>query len=187
MNKSPISINPNDTQEQTALITLKTGSWSHSKASFHVEEVKIPFNSILEQLCSGFLSKDCTIEQVDLVYDTLSVMQKNIGEAVKIVEEIHEAIKPNGVLHEDVAAEYDSITTKIDETTHIQQANQDLSKYISEIKDNSFLVSLYQEDDEVFLPIPEKIMEQLNLKIGDEIGFEQQENGVIILRKHLPT
>lgn len=45
------------------------------------------------------------------------------------------------------------------------------------------IVDLIWEDGECIMPIPDEIMEEMGLEIGDELEFIDNKNGTITLRK----
>lgn len=168
-----------DSNKNSVFITTQT--MDREKNNMIVES-KTEFSALLDDLQSQYLSKDAPIDQINQVYDILSHMQIQIQKKMDVIQNIHSSIDPE-VNPDDVQTPIEQSESTLDEPAYVHASLKDLSENITQLSDNSYLVSTYQEGDEVFLPLPNKVMEQLSLKEGDELSFTQHDDGSIILQK----
>jgi len=168
-----------DSNKNSVFITTQT---MYREKNNMIVESKTEFSAILDDLQSQYLSKDAPIDQINQVYDILSHMQTQIQKKMDVIQNIHSSIDPE-VNPGDVQTPVEQSESTLDEPSYVHASLKDLSENITQLSDNSYLVSTYQEGDEVFLPLPNKVMEQLSLKEGDELSFTQHDDGSIILQK----
>lgn len=146
-------------------------------------ESKTNFSELLEAFCTPYLSHNAPIDQINQVYDTLVLMKQQIDEKIKLVEDIHSSISPEEPY--DVVVELPEANSTFLDTSKVQNFMKDFSEYIVQTSENSYLINTYQEGEDVYLPLPERVLQGLQLKEGDELSFIQENDGSIVLkRKH---